>query len=94
MSHNQHSLFKYPLHKFQEKNQLTYKYYPETIVYTLIVRDHPEGAVIFDPRLKPYQKGLDFVEVRLEICGKNQIKNPPDFSGPWDEIGNWWNFKF
>ena len=68
---------------------LTYSYYPETNKYTLIARYNKHWAVIFDSRLKNDSTGSpDFVEVKVSTCGKDHIANPPNFPGPWGNIGN------
>lgn len=74
---------------------LTYKYYPETNEYTLIIRNNNlrknnSRVAIFDPRLttvKNYGKGVDFIDTRVIYCdGKYTLVNPPPFPGPWDQI--------
>lgn len=76
--------------KFKNECQLTYRYYENTNEYTLIVRDSPNRAVIFDPRLKKVTiSGFDFDEVNVCTLGKDSIFNPPNFEGPWNEIGEW-----
>lgn len=74
---------------------LTYKYYPYSNQYTLIIRNNDVWqnnyrVVIFDPRLatvKNYGTGLDFFDARVSDCkGKIVIDNPPPFEGPWDKI--------
>lgn len=74
---------------------LTYKYYPQTNEYTLIVRnnnlkENNYRVAIFDPRLqtaKNYGRGLDFVDEQVVWCSEKYVlKNPPPFPGPWDKI--------
>lgn len=75
--------------KIAKQYQIVYKYYPETNQYTLIVRDQPYGAIIFDPRLKITSlEGYDFKEVEVSKCGGDHIVNPPNFSGPWNLNSN------
>jgi hypothetical protein len=76
-------------------SKITYRYYPDTNQYTLIVRgnyllaDHTQVAM-YDPRLlsvKNYGNGLDFYDARIGFCGtKYFLLNPPPFPGPWNEI--------
>lgn len=72
---------------------LTYRYYPETNEYTLIVREKGSTKVaIFDPRLLQIEyQGYkaDYANVRVAECplgNAHKIPDPPPFSGPWDRI--------
>lgn len=83
------SLYPNDFNPINQKAKLIYHYYPDSNEYTLIVRDKPEGAVIFDPRLSTIEKGYDFKEYSVETCGRDRIISPPTFPGPWEEIGEW-----
>lgn len=62
--------------------QVSYIYYPEMNVYTLVVRYNPVKAVVFDWRLVETE-GVDFKEYKVDIIGQDRIINPPPFDGPW-----------
>ena len=64
------------------ETQVSYNYYPDINLYTLVVRYSPTRAVIFDWRLTE-TTGVDFGEYEVALVGKDRIKNPPNFEGPW-----------
>ncbi len=72
----------------QREAQLIYRYYPDTGIYTLIVRYTPSRAIIFDPRFIP-EHGNDLKEVRVTTLGRDRLSERPAFDGPWDEIQEW-----
>lgn len=65
-----------------ENNQVQYVYHPESNLYTLVVRYSPTRAVIFDWRLTDTTT-IDFKDTEVSVLGKDRIKNPPDWDGPW-----------
>src|SRR5207237_276911 len=76
---------------------ITYKYYPQSNDYTLIVRDnnyqyHNYRVALFDsrlPKLKNYgYSGLDLFDADIvtDCRGNFKITNPPALAGPWDRI--------
>ncbi len=81
-------------------SKLTYRYYPDTHQYTLIVREvirnefmagsNSQKVALFDPRLassSAYGHGVDFYDAYVEKCGdKYRLTEPPPFPGPWNEI--------
>ncbi len=69
-------------------SQMIYQYYPDQNMYTFIARYSKKRAIIFDWRLVPTDK-IDFRDVTIETWGKDHVKNPPNFPGPWDNLPEW-----
>jgi hypothetical protein len=65
----------------------SYRYDPTTNQYTFIARPTAKTAVVFDQRLIPLY-GIDFKEYTVSTWGKDRIKDPPPFDGPW-ELSEW-----
>lgn len=64
-------------------SQINYIYNQKENIYSLVIRYSPIRAAVFDPRLIETGNGSDYKEYDVSILGKDRIKNPPNFEGPW-----------
>lgn len=67
--------------------QAHYEYFPESNEYIFVVRYSPIRAVVFSPRLIEEHR-IDFWEYEINLFGKDEIDDPPNFEGPW-QFDNW-----
>lgn len=74
--------------KAQQETQMRYEYDPTTNHYVFVMRFNKREGVIFDQRFAE-QGGLDVARVEFQTFGKDRIKNPPAFPGPWDNWPGW-----
>lgn len=76
--------------KAAKSTQMLYQYYPADNQYTFIVRYNRTHAVIFDWRLVKTD-GVDFREVTIHPTpfGADRIEDPPEFTGPWNNLPKW-----
>jgi len=72
-----------PYQESMKSGQDRYIYYPETNLYTLVVRYSPVRAVVLDWRLVETTQ-LDFREYDVEVLGKDRLEETPPFAGPWE----------
>lgn len=54
--------------------------------YTLMIVEKSGYIVIFDPRLKGSQQGLDSIENYVNKCNGGKLRKPMPFQGIWDQI--------